>query len=172
MAPERAMLSVTSKIILVGGCNLWFEGKINYQKQSFKFSNLFIRNTGIPQSSSTPMDSNLGEVSIDKVAVLIWRRLQRIHTYHTYQVNMRGMCARLGCPGLGLGCVSGGWTEGSQLRLREVTVIILAHANSTTMECSRVQPCSLLWVNVADNVPPHGQWLSSHWKSIVSRWKD
>ena len=48
MAPERAMLSVTSKIILVGGCNLWFKGKINYQKQSFKFGNLFIRSTGIP----------------------------------------------------------------------------------------------------------------------------
>lgn len=60
---------------------------------------------------------------------------------------------------------------GGQLPLMKMTIILLAHANSTTMACSRVQPSSLLWVSVADNAPPCRPGLSSHWKPIVTRWK-
>lgn len=90
------------------------------------------------------------------------------HTYHAYQVNRRGIQTRLCCPGVDLECVSWG---GGQLPLMKMTIILLAHANSTTMACSRVQPSSLLWVSVADNVPPCRPGLFSHWKPIVTRWK-
>lgn len=73
---------------------------------------------------------------------------------------MGGMSAQLGCPGVGLGCVDvcvcvcQRVNQGKPAPLpapeNEAShgsgwnVIILAHANNTTMECSRVQPCSLL----------------------------
>lgn len=99
---------------------------------------------------------------------LIYTGLQRIHTdrltqttVRTYQVNTRGMQGR---DGLGCERVCQRWNWGKlgppSRRENEASyargswpVIILTHANSTTMEGSRAPPCSLLWVNVADNSP-------------------
>ena len=119
MAPERAMLSVSSRIILGRECNFWFY----YHNNPLDFHSLTTQKyiTTVqhlnPNGLQTP---NLKKWEGKSISAYLSgatgdpHRHKNTHTYHTYQVNMTGMRERLGCPGVGLGyvCVRG-WTERS-----------------------------------------------------------